>query len=173
LSTRVAGYLEKFRGTDSIAPPRPPLTKIAVAGVGAALGIALLAMLEQGYGLALLLGSFGSSSAMLFAYPEIAFAQPRNVIGGHLLCSLVGLVALAVCGPQLAWVGPAVGVAVMLMMLTRTLHPPAASNAVIIYLTRPGWDFLWFPTLSGALLLVLVALLYNNAFRSRHYPRYW
>lgn len=166
-------YFAKFRGSESLAPPRAPLTKIALAGVGSALAIALLATLQHSQGLALLLGSFGSTCAMLFAYPEIAFAQPRNVVGGHFLSSLVGLVALSLCGPEWWALGPAVGVAVILMMLTRCLHPPAASNPVIIFLLRPAWDFLWFPTLGGALLLVVVGLIYNNAFRSRHYPRYW
>jgi CBS-domain-containing membrane protein len=166
-------YFAKFRGSESLAPPRAPLAKIAAAGVGSALAIAVLATLQHSFALAVLLGSFGSSCAMLFAYPEIAFAQPRNVVGGHFISSLVGVSAVSLCGPEWWAVGPAVGVAVMLMMLTRCLHPPAASNVVIVYLTRPAWDFLWFPTLGGAVLLVLVALLYNNAIRSRHYPRYW
>ncbi len=166
-------YFAKFRGTGALAPPRAPLRKIGAAGLGAALAIGLLATIEHGYALALLLGSFGSSCAMLFAYPEIAFAQPRNVIGGHFLSSLVGLGVLSMCGHAWWAVGPAVGAAVMVMMLARCLHPPAASNPVIIFLTQPSWDFLWFPTLSGAVLLVVIALFYNNAIRSRHYPRYW
>ncbi|NQD95480.1 HPP family protein, partial [Pseudomonas sp. CrR25] len=67
----------------------------------------------------------------------------------------------------------AVGSAIALMMLTRSVHPPAGSNPVIIFLAQPGWDFLLFPTLIGALLLVLVALLYNNATRNNRYPQYW
>lgn len=167
------GYFEKFRGSASLPPPRPPWTKIIVAGIGAALAIGALVALQHELPLALLLGSFGSTAAMLFAYPEIAFAQPRNVVGGHVISSLVGLIALSAFGSHAWWVGPAVGVAVMAMMATRCLHPPAASNPIIIFLATPGWSFLWFPTAGGAVLLVALALIYNNAFRARHYPRYW
>lgn len=59
------------------------------------------------------------------------------------------------------------------MMLTRTVHPPAGSNPVIIFLTLPGWDFLLYPTLTGALMLVVVALTFNNSVRSTNYPKYW
>ena len=52
----------------------------------------------------------------------------------------------------------AVGTAIALMMLTRTVHPPAGSNPVIVFLGQPGWGFLLFPTLIGALVVVAVAL---------------
>jgi CBS-domain-containing membrane protein len=67
----------------------------------------------------------------------------------------------------------AVGTAIALMMATRTVHPPAGSNPVIVFLAQPGWSFLVFPTLAGALVLVLVALVYNNAVRAGRYPKYW
>ena len=55
----------------------------------------------------------------------------------------------------------AVGTAIALMMLTRTVHPPAGSNPVIVFLGQPGWGFLLFPTLIGALVVVAVALVHN------------
>jgi len=66
-----------------------------------------------------------------------------------------------------------VGTAIALMMATRTVHPPAGSNPVIVFLIQPGWDFLLFPTLTGALLLAVVALIYNNLSRNDKYPKYW
>lgn len=59
------------------------------------------------------------------------------------------------------------------MMLTRTVHPPAGSNPVIVLLLQPGWSFLFLPTLGGAVLLVLVALACNNLSRPAAYPKYW
>jgi CBS-domain-containing membrane protein len=38
---------------------------------------------------------------------------------------------------------------------------------------QPSWGFLLFPTLVGALVLVAVALVYNNATRDAKYPKYW
>jgi CBS-domain-containing membrane protein len=59
------------------------------------------------------------------------------------------------------------------MMLTRTVHPPAGSNPVIVFLAQPSWDFLYLPTLSGAVIIVLIALIYNNVSRKENYPTYW
>jgi CBS-domain-containing membrane protein len=67
----------------------------------------------------------------------------------------------------------AVGTAIALMQLTRTVHPPAGSNPVIVMLTLPAWNFLLTPTLIGALILVVVAVLFNNIPRERAYPKYW
>ena len=60
-----------------------------------------------------------------------------------------------------------------LMLMTRTVHPPAGSNPLIIMLTLPHWDFLFVPTLLGAMLLVLIALVLNNLDKAKSYPKYW
>ena len=110
---------------------------------------------------------------LIFGYPDVPFSQPRNVIAGHVISSLVGLVFLTIFGPHWWAVALSVGTAIALMMLTRTVHPPAGSNPVIVFLAQPAWDFLLFPTLVGALILVAVALVYNNATRDSKYPKYW
>jgi len=109
----------------------------------------------------------------VFGFPELPFSQPRNLVGGHVVSSLVGLVFLAAFGPAWWSLGLAVGAAIFLMMLTGVIHPPAASNPIIIFLAHAGWGFLWFPTLAGALVLVAVGMMYNNAMRKGSYPRYW
>ena len=63
--------------------------------------------------------------------------------------------------------------AIAIMHLTRTVHPPAGSNPVIVMLSMPGWRFLLTPTLLGAAILVAVALLFNNSRKTDRYPRYW
>jgi CBS-domain-containing membrane protein len=67
----------------------------------------------------------------------------------------------------------ATATAVALMMATRTTHPPAGSNPVIVFLTQPGWEFLLFPTAVGVAVLLLTALIYNNVAREPRYPKYW
>jgi CBS-domain-containing membrane protein len=59
------------------------------------------------------------------------------------------------------------------MMLTRTVHSPAGSNPVIVFLSQPAWTFVLFPTLAGAILIVLIALLYHNLTRESRWPKYW
>ena len=72
----------------------PPL----LGGIGAGVTIAILAYISfqsilagtiYGFWLA---ASFGSSVVVVFGYPDNEFAQPKNVIFGHLLCALVGII---------------------------------------------------------------------------------
>ncbi|MDD5461824.1 MAG: HPP family protein [Methylococcales bacterium] len=108
----------------------------------------------------LVLGSFGASCVLLFGFPDAVFSQPPNLIGGHVLCSLIGLGFLKFLGPDWWCMALAVGTALAAMLATRTVHPPAGSNPVIIFLTQPDWQFLWFPTLSGALVWLCLSRIY-------------
>lgn len=154
-------------------PPKADHRAIALAGLGGFLAIAILASLSDMYVISLLLGSFGASCVLVFGYPDVPFSQPRNVLLGHLISSATGLAFMALLGPHWWTVACAVGTAIALMMLTRTVHPPAGSNPLIIFLTQSSWGFLLFPTLVGACLLLIVALAYNNATRAGRYPKYW
>jgi CBS-domain-containing membrane protein len=154
-------------------PPHPKLSVVVLAGLGGGLAIAGLAMLGAGLGVTLLLGSFGASCVLLFGYPEAPFAQPANVIGGHVICTAIGLSFLYGCGAHPWSLALAVGASIAAMMATRTVHPPAGSNPVIVFLAQPAWSFIVFPVLSGAVLLVLIALVYNNLVRKGRYPAYW
>jgi len=62
----------------------------------------------------------------------------------------------------------AVGTALAVMLVTRTVHPPAGSNPVIIFLTRPDWSFLLFPTLAGIMVLLFLARLMLKVTRTVH-----
>jgi len=166
-------FILKLKGEGAALPARHTYKAIALAWLGGAIAIGAVAGLADSLSVALVLGSFGASCVLVFGYPDTPFSQPRNVILGHFLCSLVGLVFLAAFGPHWWSLAPALGTAIAAMMLTRTVHPPAGSNPVIVFLAQPGWSFLWYPTLAGAVLLVLVALIYNNATREARYPKYW
>jgi len=165
--------LTKFRGDSAALPPRAPGKAVSLAFLGGFLAIAIIALLAQSLHVALVLGSFGASCVLVFGYPDVPFSQPRNVIAGHVLSTVIGLAFVHFCGPQWWSVAFAVGSAIAVMMLTRTVHPPAGSNPVIVFLMQPGWDFALFPTLSGAVILVLVALFYHNLTRESRWPKYW
>lgn len=165
--------LSRFKGAGGRRPPHPKLRIVLLAGLGGGIAIAMLVSLGAGLGVTLLLGSFGASCVLLFGYPEAVFAQPANVIGGHLICTAIGLALLDVCGAHAWSLALAVGLSLVAMMATRTTHPPAGSNPVIVFLAQPAWSFIVFPVLSGAVLLVLVALVYNNVVRKERYPTYW
>jgi CBS-domain-containing membrane protein len=166
-------FIEKFRGDQAAIPPRASNRVIFLAWLGGFVAIGVIAGLFEGTAWPLVLGSFGASCVLIFGFPDVPFSQPRNVVVGHFLSSLSGLAFLSLFGPHWWSVALAVGTAIALMMWTRTVHPPAGSNPVIIYLLQPGWGFLLAPTLLGAVVLVLVTLLYNNATRATRYPKYW
>lgn len=166
-------FLAKLKGDNAPLPPRPSIKNIAFAWLGGVVAISVIAGYAEGLTLALVLGSFGASCVLVFGYPDVPFSQPRHVIVGHFLSSLIGLLFLTVLGPHWWSVALAVGTAIAVMMWTGTVHPPAGSNPVIIYLAHPSWSFLITPTLAGAVILVLVATFYNNMTRPARYPKYW
>lgn len=166
-------FFNKLLGDGAALPPRATVKATALAWLGGFLAIAAVATLTDVLSMALVLGSFGATCVLVFGYPDVPFSQPRNVIAGHVISSLVGLAFLIVCGPHWWSMALATATAIALMMVTRTVHPPAGSNPVIVFLTQPSWSFLFFPTLVGALVLVAVALIYNNATREAKYPKYW
>lgn len=148
-------------------------SQVFFATIGAVIAVSALSYVATTTQALLLLGSFGASTLLLFALPDAPLSQPRAVIGGHLFSSIIALGCLSLCGPHWWAIGMATGLAVGVMMVTRTVHPPAGSNAIIIFLAQPGWGSLLFSTLAGTVLLVAMATFYHRATRRHRYPRYW
>lgn len=155
------------------APDTTCCSPVALAWLGGLIAIATVAGLTNLLSVGLVLGSLGATCVLVFGYADVPFSQPGNVILGHFLSSFVGLVCLSVFGAHWWAVALAVAMAIALMMVTRTVHPPAGSNPVIVFLLQPSWSFLFFPSLVGALVVMAVALIYNNASREARYPKYW
>ncbi|MDO4997947.1 MAG: HPP family protein [Neisseria sp.] len=153
-------------------PERLPWKTIVLAWIGAFLGAAALGLAQDKLGTAMILGSFGASCLLIFAYPQSPFAQPRNVIGGHFLASLTGLVFLSLFGATWWSMALSVATGIALMLILRVPHPPAGSNLFIVMLVDAGWEFLFTPTLFGSVLLVLVAMVWHNA-TGKRYPTFW
>ncbi len=168
-------FFDKLRGEQAPIPARASVRAIVLAWLGCALTIGLLACLQsltQEQRL-IMMAPFGASCGLVFGYPDAPFSQPRSVVGGHCLSAFIGLALLALCGP--VWWAMALGVAtaVAAMMWLGVMHPPAGATVLSIFLTLPSWKFLLLPTLLGSVLIVLVALAYNNLTRTAAYPKYW
>jgi len=173
---------QKMRGAGA-SPPRVGAAEILWSFVGAVTGIALVAWLHEHVadpaGLSMLIGSFGASAVLLYGAPKSPLAQPRNLVGGHVLSALVGVTArLALPSPDWLCCAVAVAAAIALMHATRTLHPPGGATALIAVTGGPkiaalGYLYVLFPALSGALAMLAVALLANNMAPTRRYPEYW
>jgi CBS-domain-containing membrane protein len=149
----------------------------AVAGVIAGLGgaIAIGGMewfsLSARYPLAAI--PFATSIVLVIGAPEAEPAQPRALVGGHLVSTIIGLVVLLLAGPH-AWAAAlAVGLAILAMYLTDTFHPPAGINPLLVVSNNLGWTFLFVPVLAGALLLTLFAYVWHRWVHRLEWPLRW
>jgi CBS domain-containing membrane protein len=148
--------------------------------IGSFLGIGIIGFFSSFYFSTadnlFLIGSFGASSVLIYGIINSPLAQPRNLIGGHVICALVG-VTMHKLIPHEIWLSSAlaVSVSIVLMQITKTLHPPGGATALIANIGSAkiqalGYLYVLSPVLSGAVVLLLVALLVNNMTNHRKYP---
>jgi CBS-domain-containing membrane protein len=175
-------YFRKMRGTTQ-SPPRVGNVEIAWSWVGAFLGIALVGLIGATFvdrlGQSLLIGSFGATAVLVYGAVRSPLAQPRNVLGGHVISALIGVCAYQTLGDAI-WLSAAVAVstAIAAMHLTRTLHPPGGATALIAVIGgesvhKLGYMYALMPVACGAVALLTVAVLVNNIPKSRRYPEFW
>lgn len=175
--------------TDQAPPPQrhhgpsrtPPVPEVVRSWAGAALGIGLVAAFTQWWSrpaVLMMIGSYGASAVLVYGAPRSPFAQPRNLLGGHLLSAVIGMAACKLFPESTAVAAPlAVATAIAAMQLTRTLHPPGGATALIAVIGPDqvkdlGWLYP-LPVTVGALILLAVALVVNNLPRQRRYPEHW
>ena len=159
----------------------PPL----LGGIGAGVTITILAYITfqstlagTNYGL-WLAASFGSSVVVVFGYPDNEFAQPKNVLLGHLLCTFVGIIFVTLFKISqdrtifFLAIGLAVGIAVLLMMALKITHPPAGGNTIVVMLVQDSFQFLLFPIMVGAVTIIIGGIIYNRFILKKNYPQKW
>ncbi|UOK41180.1 MULTISPECIES: HPP family protein [Flavobacterium] len=150
------------------------------AFVGAFVGMGIIAYLHYNIfpreDFIFLIGSFGASCVLVYGVIQSPLAQPRNLIGGHVISAIVGVTA-AKLFPDMIWLASALAVAssIVLMQITKTLHPPGGATALIAVTGSPailklGYLYVISPVLSGAMILLTVALIFNNMTSNRQYP---
>jgi CBS-domain-containing membrane protein len=153
---------------------RARLLQAARGFVGGTLAIASMAALGHLTGSPLIIAPFGASSVLVFGAPESPFAQPRNLVLGHLLSAAVGLAVFLSFGVGAWQMGLSVGFAIAVMQLARCVHPPAGADPLVIMLSgNVSISFLLVPVLAGVCLLLIIALLFNNLPRERRWPERW
>ena len=150
------------------------------AFVGSFIGIGIIAYLQSqqlpGSDVVFLIGSFGASSVLVYGVIQSPLAQPRNLIGGHLVSAIIGVSVLKIV-PDILWIAApsAVSLSIVMMQMTKTLHPPGGATALIAVTGSPaiknmGYWYVISPVVSGALVLFVVALIFNNMTSKRKYP---
>ena len=141
-----------------------------LSALGALIFISFLAFLDRSFeGMIWLIPPFGASMVLVMAVHESPLAKPKNILLGHILSALSGVIILYSIGDNFLALGIAVALAVFVMIITDTIHPPAGANPIIVILTGQGISFVLFPVAVGAFMLVVFAYLYNKLLK-RNYP---
>ncbi len=148
--------------------------------IGSFIGIGLIAFLQSKIlsdtDNVFLIGSFGASSVLIYGAIQSPLAQPRNLIGGHVISAIIGVTVYHLL-PGIIWLSAplAVSLSIVIMQVTKTLHPPGGATALIAVIGSEkikalGFLYVLSPVLSGSLILLLVALIFNNLTPNRKYP---
>jgi CBS-domain-containing membrane protein len=168
-------YFEKLKGQKFKADlPKVAFDQVVWSFIGGFCALFVVAYLAQEVKLLSLFAPFGASSVLLFGAPAAPFSQPRNVLGGHLIAALTGVIINILLGTSYFAIAVGVGLAIALMVKLNAVHPPAGATA-FIGVTASGGNFLWVlnPVALGAIILIIVAVLVNNLDKKRNYPSYW
>src|SRR6218665_32360 len=148
--------------------------------LGSFVGIGILAYVQSihfsGSDAVYLIGSFGASSVLVYGIIQSPFSQPRNLVGGHVISALVGVTVNKLV-PDIMYIAAplAVSIAIILMQITKTLHPPGGATALIavtgsVALKNLGYWYVVSPVFTGSVILLVVALFFNNVTSNRQYP---
>jgi CBS domain-containing membrane protein len=123
-----------------------------------------------------LIGSFGASAVLIYGATNSPLAQPRNLVGGHVVSAIVG-VTMHKLVPGEIWLSSAIAVstAIVMMQITKTVHPPGGATALIANIGSEkikalGYMYVLSPVFSGVMILLIVALIFNNIPKHRFYP---
>ena len=175
-------FLKKMKGV-TVRPPRVSLSEMVWSWIGSFGGIAAVAFIH--YNLLsdtdrmMLIGSFGASAVLIYGAVRSPLAQPRNLLGGHILSAVIGVTAIKLF-PGNLWLASALAVstAIFVMHATKTLHPPGGATALIAVTGGPaiqdlGYLYAVIPVGTGALIMLIFALFINNISGHRRYPEFW
>ncbi|MBU6418409.1 MAG: HPP family protein [Proteobacteria bacterium] len=150
-----------------------------INGLGALIGIGLTGLIgEMTFGgnpdLPLIVAPLGASSVLLFAVPASPLAQPWSIIGGNTLSCLCGILAYRLVPDMMVASGIAVGLAIVVMSLTKCLHPPGGAAALTAVIGGPavaaqGFSFALVPMALNSITLVLLGIIFHKLLR-HNYP---
>ncbi|MEV6053446.1 HPP family protein [Streptomyces sp. NPDC052107] len=149
-------------------PPRTVAAAAITTSVGLAMLVAVGALMHQ----TVLVPPLAATMAIVTATPGSPLAQPRHIIGGHMLSCLVCFAVLT-----FGWHGPwaavvACGIACGLVLVLKAAHPPAMATAVMIMLTDPPATR-FVPLLAAGAVLLVVVQMVSARLQREIYPTSW
>ena len=114
--------------------------------------------------------TFGASVVLITALPTSPLARPRNIFFGHLISASAGIIIGATMGVTFYTIGIAVGLAILFMMLTDRLHPPAGGNPILVMISGTVLDYNVLPLAVGVIIILLYSIIFNKIILKREYP---
>jgi CBS-domain-containing membrane protein len=141
---------------------RPQLLAILAGAAGGVIAIGSMEAFSIERAFPLFAIPFATSIVTVLGSHKAGPAQPRALVGGHLVSTLVGLLVVKLCGPAPWAAAVAVGLAMVAMHLTGTFHPPAGIDPLVVVVNNMSWSFLIVPVGIGALLLATFAFAWHN-----------
>jgi CBS-domain-containing membrane protein len=148
--------------------------RLMLCAVGAATGIGLALWFVGIPASPFLLPSLGGSTVFLFGLTHAAAAQPRALLCGHLGSTFIGIICFQLFGDALWVYTVSVVLTLTFMLVTKTVHPPAAANSLIMIHEHAGFFSLWQPVGLGVMILALVAVVWSRLVPGMtHYPTNW
>jgi CBS-domain-containing membrane protein len=147
---------------DDLKAERKQLLPILAGAAGGGVAIGIMEAFSVSTAFPLVAIPFATSIVLVLGSPEAAPAQPRALIGGHMVSTLVGLLVVKTCGPAVWAAALAVGLAMIAMHLTGTFHPPAGIDPLVVVSNNMSWSFLFAPVGIGVVLLTLFAFAWHN-----------
>ena len=171
--------INKFRAYVKKLPraPQPaiPSREVWLSLWGAFLGVGFTALLAFFWKCPMLLGPFGASAVLIYGAYKAPLAQPRNVLMGHFLAACIGVCVYDFFGTTFWSIGLCVSLALVLMVVTYSIHPPAGATAYVAVQTGGlgvGYMFILNPVILGAFILLLIGVIFNKLGK-RDYPTHW
>ena len=116
-----------------------------------------------------LIPPFGASMVLVMAVHESPLAHPKNVFFGHILSAFSGVIVFSLMGFSPISMGLGVALAIFLMIITKTIHPPAGANPIIAILGAKEIGFIIMPVAAGASFIVIFAIFYNKLLKRNYF----
>ncbi len=116
-----------------------------------------------------LIPPFGASMVLAMAVHESPLAHPKNILFGHIFSALSGVLIYSLLGISYISIGLGVALAIFVMMVTKTVHPPAGANPIIAIMGAKGIGFVLMPVATGASFIVLFAIIYNKLLKRKYF----
>lgn len=120
-----------------------------------------------------LIPSFGASTIIIYSSHNTQAAQPRGVVGGHILSCITGVAMQSLAGSSWLSIALTLALCFLLMSLTNTIHPPAGGTGLAMVLNHQLPIFIIVKLVLGIFLLLLSVLVIDKFILKLSYYDIW